>query len=97
MATDHRELGRKGLEYSGVFFFFFNFYLFIYFWLHWVFFAAYGLSLVVASGGYSSLRCMGFSLQWILLLRSMGSRRAGLSSCGSRALERRLSSCGSWA
>ena len=30
----------------------------------------------------------------LLLLQSMGSRRAGFSSCGSRALERRLSSCG---
>ena len=32
---------------------FFIFYLFIYFWLLWVFIAACGLSLVVASGGYS--------------------------------------------
>ena len=31
--------------------FFFN--KFIYFWLHWVFVAAHGLSLVAASGGYS--------------------------------------------
>ena len=30
-----------------------NIYLFIYFWLRWVFIAAGGLSLVVASGGYS--------------------------------------------
>ena len=59
--------------------------LFIYFWLHWVFVAACGLSLVVSSGGYSLLRCTGFSLRWLLLLRSMGSRRAGFSSCGSRA------------
>ena len=58
---------------------------FIYFWLHWVFIAACGLSLVVASRGYSSLQCTGFSLQWLLLLRSMGSRRAGFSSCGTRA------------
>ena len=36
-----------------------------------------GLSLVAASGGYSSLWCSGFSLRWILLLRSTGSRRAG--------------------
>ena len=56
-----------------------------------------GFSLFAASGGYSSLRCMGLSLRWLLLLRSMGSRRAGFSSCGSRALERRLSSCGAWA
>ena len=80
-------------------------YLLIYFWLCWVFIAARGLSLVAASWGYSSLRCVGFSLRWLLLLRSTGSMRAGsscgsqavecrLSSCGSRALERRFSSCG---
>ena len=27
--------------------------------------------------GYSSLRCAGFSLRWLLLLWSMGSRRRG--------------------
>ena len=52
-----------------------------------------------ASGGYSLLPCAGFSLQWLLLLQSMGSRASvvvarGLSSCGSRALEHKLSSCG---
>ena len=57
-------------------------YIFIYFWLHWVFIAVHGLSLVVASGGYSWLRCAGFSLQWLLLLWSIGSRHAGFSSCG---------------
>ena len=31
----------------------------------------------VASGGHSSLRCVGLSLLWPLLLRSTGSRRAG--------------------
>ena len=36
-----------------------------------------GLSLVVASGGYSLLPCLGFSLQWLLLLWSTGSRHAG--------------------
>ena len=56
---------------------FFKKFLFIYFWLRWVFVAVCGLSLVAASGGYSSLRCAGFSLQWLLLLRSTGSRRAG--------------------
>ena len=39
--------------------------------------AVHGLSLVVASGGYSSLRCAG-------------SRHAGFSSCGSRGAECRL-------
>ena len=75
-------------------------YLFI-FWLHWVFVAARGLSLAAASGGYSSLQCVGFSLRWLLLLRSTGSTHWAsvvvaprLSHCGSRALEHRLSSCG---
>ena len=85
-------------------------YVFIYFWLSWVFVAMCGLSLVVASRGYSSLLCAGFSLQWLLLLQSTGSRRVGFgscgagisgcadfSSCGTWALERRLSSCGAWA
>ena len=73
------------------------YFIFIYVWLHWVFVAVHGLSLIVASGGYSSLRCAGFSLRWLLLLRSTGSRHAGFSSCGSWAVERRLSSCGTQA
>ena len=68
------------------FFFLRNGNLFIYFfWLHWVFVAAYGLSLVVASRGCSSLWCTGFSLRWLLLLQSQGSRCVGFSSCGPRA------------
>ena len=62
-------------------FYFFNIlfiYLFIYyFWLCWVFVSVRGLSLVAASGGHSSSRCVGLSLSWPLLLRSTGSRRAG--------------------
>ena len=68
-------------------FFFFNYYyylfiylfiyLFFYFWLCWVFVSVRGLSLVVASGDHSSLRCAGLSLLRPLLLRSTGSRRAG--------------------
>ena len=53
-------------------------YNFFFFWLRWVFVAVHRLSLVVASGGYSSLWCVGFSLQWLLLLRSMGPRARGL-------------------
>jgi len=48
----------------------------IYFWLHWFFVAANSLPLVVASWGYSLLRCAGFSLQLFLLLRGTGSRHA---------------------
>ena len=73
-------------------------YLLIYFWLHWVFVAARRLSLVATSSGYSSLQCAGFSLRWLLLLRSTGSRRAGFSSCGTRAsvvVARGLQSTGS--
>ena len=36
-------------------------------------------------GDYPSMWCTGFSLRWLLLLRSTGSRRAGFSSCGTRA------------
>ena len=53
-----------------------------YFWLRWVFVAVRRLSLVVASRGYSSLWCAGFSLRWLLLLQSTGSRHVGFSSCG---------------
>ena len=66
-------------------------YLFIYFKINlflavcWVFVAVRGLSLVAASGGYSSLQCTGFSLQWLLLLQSMGSRHVGFSNCGTWA------------
>ena len=55
-------------EYSFLNIFKINlFNLFIY-WLLWVFVAVRGLSLVVASGGYSLLRCVGFSLRWLLFV-----------------------------
>ena len=82
------------IDFYFIFFcIFLKMYLFLFiFWLHWVFIAACGLSVVAASGGFSSLRCAGFLLWWLLLLRSMGSRcvssvvvARGLSSCGTRA------------
>ena len=76
------------------FFFIFLFFIiyFIYlFWLRWVFVAVCGLSLVAASGGFS---CCG---AWALGARASVVVLHGLSSCGSRALERRLSSCGAQA
>ena len=69
-------------------------------WPSWVFVTACGLSLVVASRGYSLLWYMGFSLWWLLLLWSMGSRPRGLQylwSMGSVVVAHGLSSCGSWA
>ena len=65
------------------------FFLIFNFWLCLVFIAARGLSLVVVSRGCSSLQCAGFSegfsLRWLLLLQSTGSRRTGFSSCGTWA------------
>ena len=68
-----------------------------YFWLLWVFVAACGLSLVAVSRAYSSLWYTGFSLWWLLLLWSTGSRHtsfrscsSSLSSCGCQALEQAL-------
>ena len=72
----------------GLFFFFFNkfiYFIYFYLWLHCVSVAVRRLSLVAASGGYSWSRCTGFSLWWLLLLQGTGSRCAGFSSCGSRA------------
>ena len=85
-------------------FFLYKIIFYFYFWLRWVFVAALVLSLVAASGGYSSCsarasHCGGFSCCGA---RALGVRASvvvarGLSSYGSWALERRLSSCGAWA
>ena len=61
-------------------------YFFNLFWLHWVFVAAHGLSLLVASGGYSSLQCAGFSSQWLLLLQSIHSKVWGLICSAERGI-----------
>ena len=85
----------NSLVYLSLFFsfFFFNKFIYLlifYFWLHLVFIAVHRLSLG------SSLRCAGFSLQWLLLLQSTGSRRAGqLWLAGSRRVA--FSSCATWA
>ena len=61
-----------------LFFFFFNFWVYLFnLWLCWVFVSVRGLSLVAASGGHSSSRCAGLSLSQPLLLRSTSSRHAG--------------------
>ena len=54
------------------------FLLFIYlFWLCCVFVSVQELSLVAASGGHSSSRCVGLSLLRLLVLWRTGSRHAG--------------------
>ena len=55
-----------------------------------------GFSLMAASGDYSSLQRSGFSSQWLLLLRSTGSRAGGLQKLWLWVLEHRLSSSGAW-
>ena len=77
-----------------------HFYLFIY-WLHCVFIAVHRLSLVGRAGatlrcGAWASHCGGFSCCGA---QAVGARASvvvacGLSSCGSWALEHRLSSCG---
>ena len=46
---------------------FFKKFFTLFFWLRRVFVASHGLSLVVASRGYSLLQCVGFSLRWLLV------------------------------
>ena len=85
------------------------FFFYIYIYLFYLFiFGCVGssllraLSLVAASGGYSSSRCAashcgGLSCcgAWALGAQASVVVARGLSSCGFWALERRLSSCGS--
>ena len=66
--------------------------LFIYLWLCWVFVAALRLSLVAEGRDSPLWWCTGFSLWGLLLLRSTGSRCAGLGSCDSGA----QLYCGMW-
>ena len=71
-----------------------TFFLFIYlFWLCWVLIAAHGLSLVAASGGCFLLQCAGFSLWWLPLLWSRGSRCVGFSSCSTQAQQLQHTDC----
>ena len=84
-----KNFSQDGFGYSGCLFllkpYLFNF------WLHRVFAAASGLSLVAASGGYSSLQSASFSLQWLLLWWSMSSGCRGFSGSGAWAQQPWLS------
>ena len=72
--------------YCSLYYLCFFKYLYI-FSLRWVFVAACGLSLVVASGGYASQWCAGFSC---CRARALGARASVVAARG-------LSSCGVWA
>ena len=60
--------------------FFFNIHLFTYFWLGRILVAVCLFSSCGKWGLLPSFGCTGFSLQCLLLLRSIGSRHAGFSS-----------------
>ena len=64
------------LFFHKLFFLINLFVYFLFFWLCWVFVSVRGLSLVAASGGHSSSRCVGLSLSRPLFLQSTGSRCA---------------------
>ena len=49
-----------------------------YFWLPWVFVAVRAFPQLQRARAPLQLRCLDFSLWWLLLLRSMGSRVCGL-------------------
>ena len=55
-------------------------FLFVHLWLCEVFVATSGLRLVAESEGSSLLCGLGFSLQWLLLMQSVGSGHTGFSS-----------------
>ena len=70
-------------------------YIYIYIFLIYLFLAALGLcSCMRAFSSCSEQGLLFIVVRWLLLLWSTGSRRAGFSTCGSQALECRLSSCG---
>ena len=69
----------------------------MYIWLRWVFVAARGLLSCCGERGPLLAGRAGLSPWWPLPSQSTGSRRAGPSSHGLRALERRLNSCGTQA
>ena len=73
-----------------------KFILFIYFWLRWVFVAARGLFSSCGEWGPLFTAVRGPHIAVASLVVEHGLQAHGLSSCGSRALERRLSS-GTWA
>ena len=91
------------INHNYLFYFSFLKKLFIY-WLHWVFIVVRGLSLVAVSGGlhFVALRGLLIAVASHCGTQALGARASvvvarWLSSCGSQALERRLSSCGAWA
>ena len=74
----------------------FVFLLFINFWLDWGFVAALGLSLLAEVGATLCCGTQAFSLWWLLLSQSIGSRHAGFRSWGTQAQQLELSGSRAW-
>ena len=76
--------------------FFFNkfIYFILFFWLRWVFVAARGLFSGCGEQGLLFVVVCRLLIVMAPLAGSTGSRRVGFRSCGSWALEHRVSSCG---
>ena len=55
----------------------FHYTFFFVFWLHWSFLLCAGFLSCGEQGSTLYLQCVGFSLQWLLLLQSMASRHPG--------------------
>ena len=72
---------------------FFYFYLSLC-WPQWVFTSSRAFLQLQRVGATLQIQGTSFSLQWLLLLQSTGSRVGGLRGCGSQALEHRLSISG---
>ena len=53
----------------------------IYFWLYWVFIAVWGVFLVAASGDYSPIVALGFSVLWLLFQSTVSIVVAHRLSC----------------
>ena len=57
----------------------------------------HGLCLVAVSVGYSPWQCTGFSLGWLLLLGSIGSRHMGFHSCSTWVQQLHCADLSAWA
>ena len=58
-SSSHSTFFSLTVPHCTIFFLIINLFIYFYFWLCWVFVAVHRLSLVAASGGYSSLQSMG--------------------------------------
>ena len=67
------------------FFFFINSFIYLFFWLHWVSVAARRLVPSCGERGLLFVEVRRLLIGLLLLSQSTGSRRAGFSSCGTRA------------